>query len=179
MAPRRENLRRKGKEIHPEEHEQRTKARLDLPLLESPALMTRYKKIFSKKSIIWGRTFNFRDSSYVKFPDYIEKMGWSDFCSLRETGYSRLVRGFYACANISRGQHAIYGSLKGIDFEITEQLLAELFHIPMGGYKFPITNSWPTIADFEPQQALLRVCSHDSFQTFPPSGRNVESSRSD
>ena len=40
--------------------------------------------------------------------------------------------------------------IEGADFEVTEQLLADILNIPMGGYKFSITNTWHMIEDFEP-----------------------------
>ena len=129
--------------------------------------MRRYRELMSKRTIIWGRTYNFAHLECVRFEHLMEQMGWTFFYQIRETGYGRLVRGFYASAHTILGVHGIHCSLKGIDFTITQCLLSRLLALPMDGYRLIISNTWPVFDGFDPQHALQRICLPDRFSPKP------------
>ena len=66
--------------------------------------------------------FNFFESYGFLVGQWIKTMGWKSFCSLDVPMYPHLVREFYA--NLRRGPSEIVSSVKGVQFEISEDRFA-------------------------------------------------------
>ncbi|PNY02132.1 hypothetical protein L195_g025437 [Trifolium pratense] len=98
------------------------------------------EKIFQEK---WrtkptapGRFFNFEalQSHPLEIKAYTDFQGWSSFLSLRETYYPRLIQAFYFKAKCDRKNCTFRTNVKGVEFEINPDVIADIFKIPNDGF---------------------------------------------
>ncbi|MCH84462.1 hypothetical protein A2U01_0005294 [Trifolium medium] len=105
-------------------------------MYESEAEEKIFKEKWRTKPTAPGRFFNFEalKSHPLEIKAYTDFQGWSSFLSLRETYYTRLIQAFYFKAKCDRENCTIKANVKGVEFELNPDIIADIFKIPNNGF---------------------------------------------
>ncbi|CAJ2662060.1 unnamed protein product [Trifolium pratense] len=108
----------------------------ETPLFSSEAEESLFQEKWRTKPIAPGRFFNFEalKSHPLEIKAYTDFQGWSSFLSLKETYYPRLIQAFYFKANCDRENSTIRTKVKGVEFELNPNIIADIFKIPNNGF---------------------------------------------
>ncbi|CAJ2668749.1 unnamed protein product [Trifolium pratense] len=109
----------------------------ETPLFSSEAEESIFQEKWRTKPIAPGRFFNFEalKSHPLEIKAYTDFQGWSSFLSLRETYYPRLIQAFYFKAKCDRENSIIRTNVKGVEFELNPDIIADIFKIPNVGFR--------------------------------------------
>ncbi|CAJ2647384.1 unnamed protein product [Trifolium pratense] len=109
----------------------------ETPMYSSEAEEKIFQEKWRTKPIAPGRFFNFKalQSHPLEIKAYTDFQGWSSFLSLRETYYPRLIQAFYFKAKCDRENCTIRANVKGVEFELNPDIIADIFKIPNNGFR--------------------------------------------
>ncbi|XP_045798146.1 uncharacterized protein LOC123892406 [Trifolium pratense] len=108
----------------------------ETPMYSSEAEEKIFQEKWRTKPIAPGRFFNFEalQSHPLEIKAYTDFQGWSSFLSLKEIYYPRLVQAFYFKAKCDRENCTIKTTVKGVEFELNPDVIADVFKIPNDGF---------------------------------------------
>ncbi|CAJ2635628.1 unnamed protein product [Trifolium pratense] len=108
----------------------------ETPLFSSETEESIFQEKWRTKPIAPGRFFNFEalKSHPLEIKAYTDFQGWSSFLSLKETYYPRLIQAFYFKAKCDRENSTIRTKVKGVEFELNPDIIADIFKIPNNGF---------------------------------------------
>ena len=159
MAPK-AGSKRKGKEVANDD----SQPAFDHRGYPSLAAFQRY----SNRTIIFGRIPHLTQLGVIDFNLLMRRMGWSTFCRINEPSYPKLIRCFYA--NLEQpNPHRLelFAHMGNKDIKIDASGLCKLVGAPNEGDEVYDSNSWPTLNNFDPQAALVRLCKPNDIVAKP------------
>ncbi|PNX90012.1 hypothetical protein L195_g046135, partial [Trifolium pratense] len=119
----------------------------ETPMFPSEAEEAIFQEKWRTRPVAPGRVFNFEALQFhsIEIKAYSDFQGWSSFLTLRENYYPRLVQAFYFKAKCDRENCTISANIKGVEFELNPDIIADILKIPNDGFKFYGKN-WYSLA---------------------------------
>ena len=164
MAPRRETTasraqgKRPAKPSQPDEAEAPRKARFDTDLFTSMEEYQRYKQKFAQRKVVPGRNINFSQLQHFGFEGLFPRMGWLPLMTISEPIFLTLVRTFYSWVTYGHGG-PIISTVRGVQIKLDLESTCLILDIAPVGLRVYESKAWPTMAGFEPTEAIQRMCS--------------------
>ena len=127
-------------------------------------------KRYSTRTITFGRIVKFDDLTFMDFNQLMRRMTWLTFARLTEPCYPNLIRRFYA--NLVRPNPHKLDMRATIGDSVINLDIPTMCHL-LGahdeGDEVYDSNSWPILPNFNPQQALRRLCKPNTLSLKPKS----------
>ena len=163
MPPRRDTAasraqgKRPAEPSQPGEAEARRKARFDTGLFTSMEEYQRYKQKFSHRKVVPGRNINFSQLQHFDFEGLFARMGWLPLVTISEPIFPTLVRAFYSRVTYGHGG-PIVSTVRGVQIKLDPESICRILDIAPVGLRVYESKGWPTVAGFEPTEAIQRMC---------------------
>ena len=84
-------------------------------------------------------------------------MGWLPIVTISESIFPTLVCAFYSRVTYGFGG-PIISTIKGVEIQLDPESIYRIFDIAPIGLRVYESKAWPTVAGFEPREAIQRMC---------------------
>ena len=84
-------------------------------------------------------------------------MGWLPVITILEPIFLTLVLAFYSRATYGLGD-SIISTVRGVEIQLDPESICRFFDIAQVGLKVYESKTWPIVLDFEPREAIQRMC---------------------
>ena len=124
----------------------------------------------STRTITFGRIIKFDDLNFIDFNQLMRRMSWLTFARLIEPCYRNLIRRFYTnLVRPSNHRLDMFTTIGDKVINLDIPTMCRLLCVHDKDNEVYDSNSWPILANFNPQEALRRLCKPNTLAHKPKS----------
>ena len=107
---------------------------------------------YSTRTITFGKVINFAYLDFIGFNQLMRRMIKLTFDRLSNSSYPSLIRRFY------KKRLYLVATIGDIEIEREPSSMCRILGVTNEGDEVYDTNNWPILLNFDPQEALKRLC---------------------